>query len=120
MNFQAAREYTLPEAPSLPFYLSLLTYPLPPQDIEDLIAFLHLPKTEAQVLQETAALKSAIKLLDKPKLKNSEIFHLLAGYAPAAIETNLIAADSTTVRKHLHLFLTKLRYVKPVYNRRGL
>lgn len=112
-KFQAAREYALPETPTLPLYLSILTYSLPEHDIEDLIAFLHLPKTEAQVMQETAALKAEIKLLDKPKLKNSEIFRLLACYGATAIETNIIAAGSSTARKHLHLFLTKLRYVKP-------
>jgi len=112
-HFKAAREYTLPEMPPPPFYLALLSYSLPGHDIEDLSSFLHLPKTEAQVLQETAALKAGIKLLDKPKLKNSEIFRLCAGYTPMAIEANIIAAGSTTVRKHLHLFITKLRYVKP-------
>jgi tRNA nucleotidyltransferase (CCA-adding enzyme) len=112
-HFQAAREYTLPETPTLPLYLAILSYSLPEHDIADLSSFLHLPKTEAQVLQETAALKSGIKLLDKPKLKNSEIFRLCTGYTPTAIEANIIAAGSSTVRKRLHLFLTKLRYVKP-------
>ena len=113
-RFQAAREYTRPDSPPVPLYLSLLAYPLPAHDIEDMIAFLHLPKTDAQVLQETAELKSVIKLLDKPKLKlkRSEIFRLLTGYAAAALETNLIAADSPAVRKHIRLFLTKLRYGK--------
>lgn len=112
-QFQAAREYTRPESPPLPLYLSLFTFELSAHEVEDVAAFLHLPKTEAQVIKGTAALRSALKLLDKPKLKRSEIFHLLVGYAPAALETNLIAADSPKVRKHIRLFLTKLRYVKP-------
>ncbi len=115
-KFKAAREFTFPETPPVPVYLSLLTYPLPAPAVEDMLSFLHFPKSEARVTQETAELKSAVKPLAKPKPKHSLIYRLLNSYSPEAVKTALIATDSTLVRRHAELFLTTLRYVKPATN----
>jgi len=54
--------------------------------------------------------------LANPKLKPSEIYQLLQGYSAPAIQANALASEYPTASQHLHLYLTKLRYVKPILN----
>ena len=94
-------------------YLALLAYCLTSEESEDLISRLRLRKSLAQILRDSSSLKSKLQLLADPKLAPSRIYRLLHDYSPPAITTNLLATDSPAARQHIHLFLTKLRYVKP-------
>jgi tRNA nucleotidyltransferase (CCA-adding enzyme) len=63
-------------------------------------------------MRDYLRLKARLPLLDKPTLKPSEIYCLLREYEPLAIQANAIASESGIIRRHLQLFLTKLRYVR--------
>lgn len=113
-KFQAARQCDELESPSVALYLTLFTYSLTSSKTENLISYLRLPKPMAQALRDSSSLKTKLKLLAKPNLRPSLIYELLHDYSATAIAANSLATDSPVVRRHIHLFLTKLRYVKPI------
>ncbi|MDO8716622.1 MAG: CCA tRNA nucleotidyltransferase [Dehalococcoidales bacterium] len=112
-KFQAARQLSEPQLPSVALYMALLTYSLNGSKIADLISYLHLTKPLGETLHASINLKTKLKLLSKPKLRPSRIYELLDGYPITAITANSLATDSPVVRHNIQLFLTKLRYVKP-------
>jgi hypothetical protein len=73
---------------------------------------LHLPKTISQVLQHSLELRNRLKELSQPELKPSAIYHIVHGYAPAALSVNLIAGDLPQARRNMEFYLDKLRYVR--------
>ncbi len=112
-KFQAARQLSTPETPPVALYLALFTYSLTAEEKEKLISYLRLPKVLAQTLRDTGSLKAKVRLLAKPKLRPSRVYSLLNSYSPTALTTVSLATDSPVVRKHIRLFLAKLRYIKP-------
>ena len=113
-KFQAARELSETELPSVALYLTLLTYALTESEIAELVSYLHLPRPLGETLHDSINLKTKLKLLSKPKLRPSRIYALLNGYSETAITANTLATDSAVVRRNTQRFLTKLRYVKPI------
>ncbi len=112
-KFEQARQLSTSGLPSIGFYLSLLTYPLASEEVEQVISRLRLPKSLTQTLRDTNSLKTKLKSLADPKLNPSNIYSILHGCSPTAITTNLLATNSTVARQHIQLFLKKFRYVKP-------
>ncbi len=112
-RFEQARQLSSPTLPPVGLYLTLLTYHLTEAEAEQLITKLRLPKSLAQTLRDTNSLKAKLQSLADPTLPPSSIYRLLHGYSPVAITANLLASDSSIVRRHIQLFLNKLRYVKP-------
>jgi tRNA nucleotidyltransferase (CCA-adding enzyme) len=109
--FDKARRLKKPtQLPSL--YFCLLVYSLSEKEIEQFLARLNIPAKLSRAMRDTLRLKTRLPLLDKPSLKPSEIYHLLQEYEPVAIQANALATESPTARRHLQLFLTKLRYVR--------
>lgn len=98
----------------LPLYFSLLIYPLTELENEQFLSRINPPKKLAQVMRNTLQIKKYLSDLSKPSVKPSEIYYLLHGYQPAAIQTNAIATNSPVARRYLQLFLKRLRYVKPL------
>ena len=116
-KFEQARQLSSPNPPPPPgLYLSLLVYHLSGEQVEELISYLKFPKLLAQTLRDTISVKSQLKLLVNPELNPSRIYRLLHGYSPLAIAANSLATDSPVARQHTHLFLSKLRYIKPALN----
>ena len=113
-KFQAARQLSEPQLPLVTLYLALLTYSLTGREIADLISYLHLPQALGETLRDSIILKTKLKLLSKPELRPSRIYAILNGYSVTAVTANTLATDSAVVRHNIQLFLTKLRYVKPV------
>ncbi len=113
-KFNKARKISSPNQPPLGIYLALLAYPLTDEEKEQLVLYLSLPKSLAQTLRDTNKIKAKLQSLASPELNPSGIYHLLCGYSPQAITANLLASDSPIACQHLQLFLSKLRYVKPV------
>ncbi len=110
-KFDRARRLKKPtQLPSL--YFCLLAYPFDEKDIEHLLVRLNIAAKLSRSVRDTVRLKTRLPLLDKPSLKPSEIHYLLKEYEPLAIQTNAIATESSTVRRSLQLFLTRLRYVR--------
>ena len=97
-------------------YLCLLIYSLRERENEQLIRRLNMPTKLARTLRDMLHLKSQLCLLDKSSIKHSEIYYLLHEYDPLAIQANMLASESSTVRSNLELFLTKLRFVKVSLN----
>jgi tRNA nucleotidyltransferase (CCA-adding enzyme) len=112
-KFKQARQLSHPNSPPVGLYLALLAYPLTNEENEQLISRLRLPRTLAQILRDTISIRSKLQSLANPELAPSGIYRLLYGYSPPAIIANSLASDSPTARQHIHLFLDKLRYVKP-------
>ena len=112
-RFAQAREMGLPDKPSLGLYLSLLAYPLTSEEAEDLISYLRLRKSIAQVLRDAIDLKNRLNLLYSPELAPSGIYCLLHGHSSTAITASLLTSESEKARERISLFLHKLRYVRP-------
>ena len=113
-RFELARQLSSPNPPPVELYLALLAYPLTDEENECLISGLRLPKSLAQTLQDTNSLKAKLKTLAYPELKRSYTYHLLHGYSQSAIIANSLATNSAIAHQHMEIFLSKLRYVKPV------
>lgn len=113
-RFSQARQLSSPAPPPVELYLTLLAHPLTSEAREQLISYLRLPKAKAQALRDAGSLKDKLESLADPKLSPSRIYSLLHGYSAVAIMANELACNSLTVRRHLHLFLDRLRYVKPI------
>jgi len=111
-KFAHARQ-VVAEPPSVGLYLTLLTYRLTGEEVEQFISYLKLPRTTAQDMRETINLRDKLGSLEKPAMARSKIYFRLNGYSPPAITANAIATDSPIVRERLNLFLAKLRYIRP-------
>ena len=119
-KFEQARQLYYPNLPPVELYLALLAYRLTDEENENLISRLRLPKPPAQTLREAISFKSNLQSLANPKLTPSRIYHLLHDYSSPAIIANSLACNSSTVSQHIHLFLNKLRYVKPALTGKDL
>jgi len=103
-----------PEPPPVGLDLALLAYRLTTEEVEQMVAYLRLPKTVAQTLRDTISLKTKLNLLTKPGIRPGAVYALLHDFSPAAITANSVATDSPTVREHLNLYSSKLRHVRTV------
>lgn len=97
-------------------YLCLLIYNLNDKENDEFVVRLNFPRNSAQATRQALQLKAQLHSLSGPQLKPSEICRLLHGYSVAAIQANALAAKSQAVSQHLNLYLSKLRYVKPLLN----
>ncbi len=109
-KFQQARSHAYPPPPGL--YLSLLAYYLPQEEAEALIARLKVPGKVARIIRDTIQIRDNLQSLAVPNLPPSSIYHQLQGYSPLSILANALASEYAPARQHLHLYLSKLRYVK--------
>lgn len=97
-------------------YLCLLIYNLTEKANEQFISRLNFPKSLSQSMRQTLQLKAQLHSLANPNLKPSDIYRLLHGYSAPAIQVNALASESPIASQHLNLYLTRLRYVKPLLN----
>ena len=97
-------------------YLCLLIYNLTEKENEEFISRLNFPKNSAQTIRQTLQLKAQLHNLVNSKLKPSDIYQLLHSYTTIAIQVNALASESSIASQHLHLYLAKLRYIKPLLN----
>jgi len=116
-KFDKARRLKKPaQLPSL--YFCLFVYSFSEKDIEQFLTRLNIPAKLSWAIRDMLRLKISLPLLDKSALKSSEIYYLLRGYEPLAIQANAIASEekegapSLIAHRYLQLFLTKLRYVR--------
>ena len=111
-KFEQARQLSAPAPPDAGIYLALLAYPLTKEETERFISRLRLPKAIAQILLDTAALKSKMRLLATPGLSPSGTFRLLEAYSSPAMVANSIATESPAASQNIHLYLTRLKYIE--------
>lgn len=113
--FAKARQIDKRTSP-LTLYLCLLIYNLTEKENEGLISRLNFPKSSAQAMRHTLRLKAQLNSLVNLQLKPSDFYQLLQGYSTQAIQANMLATESPTASQNLKLYLTKLRYIKPLLN----
>jgi tRNA nucleotidyltransferase (CCA-adding enzyme) len=94
--------------------LALLFYRLTAEETEKVINHLHFTKAAAQVLRDTAAIKTRIKEMSAPGLAPSTVYEILHGYSLLAIEANTLGAGSETAAEHIELYMNVLRHVNPL------
>ena len=111
-KFEQARKLSAPAPPEAGLYLALLAYPLTKEETDRFISRLKLPKALAQIVIDTAVLKSKMRLLATPGLSPSGIFRLLEAYSSPAMVANSIATESPTASQNIHLYLTRLKYIE--------
>jgi tRNA nucleotidyltransferase (CCA-adding enzyme) len=111
-KFEQARRLSDPAPPEPSLYLALLAYPLTKDETDRFVSRLKLPKALAQILLDTASLKSKMRLLATPGLSPSGIFRLLETYSSPAMVANSIATESPTASQNIHHYLTRLKYVE--------
>jgi tRNA nucleotidyltransferase (CCA-adding enzyme) len=115
LKFDLARRLNKPtQLPSL--YFCLLVYSLNQRALEQFLSRLNTPTRLSRAMRDTLSLKARLSPLDNPSLKPSQIYSQLRQYNVLAIQANAIASDSSIIRCHLHLFVTKLRYVRTSLN----
>lgn len=97
-------------------FLSLLTYAASASDRPALIRRLNLDSRLAEVVRDTGLVKDSFDRLDNPNLKRSQLHELLNPFVASAIRGCALAADKPVVARHLNLFLSELRHVRPFLN----
>jgi len=111
-KFDQARKLCSPEPPEVDLYLALLAYPLTSEETERLISRLRLPKSSAQTLRDSIAVKNKMRSLATPGVSPSFIYHLLHGFSPSALVANSLATESPVASQNIHLFLNRLKYIQ--------
>ncbi len=120
-TFALARERCLPDdAPDPRLYLALMCYRLTGEEVDKVIAYLHLPRTTAEVIKETLAIKEKAGQLATPGLAPSQIYEIVHGGGSTALTANSLAIGSATAAEHIELYLTVLRHVNPALGGEGL
>jgi tRNA nucleotidyltransferase (CCA-adding enzyme) len=104
----------------VPIYFCLLVYHMNGKEVEQFTSCLNMPKGMAEAMRHTLRLKVKLHRLAEPKLKPSDIYQLLRGYATQAIRANAVATDSLIVSELLKLYLNKLSTIKPFLKGREL
>ena len=110
-RFQAARTDNEGVAPP-GLYLALLTYPLTSDEVEDVIARLHLPGPMTQTLRDSHRLKTELRKLGTVTLMPSDVYRMLNGYSPAVITAAQLAASLPMAQRWLRVYKDELRPVK--------
>jgi tRNA nucleotidyltransferase (CCA-adding enzyme) len=111
-KFDQARKLCSPEPPEFDLYLALMAYPLTAEETEHLISHLRLPKSSAQTIGDTIAVKGKMRSLSTPGVSSSFIYHLLHGFSPSALVANSLATESAVASQNIHLFLNRLKDVQ--------
>lgn len=109
------------QAGSTLLYLCLLVYPLTQEQLEIFLKRLNFPRTVALALRDTLRVKESLRSFPLTEmlglfpqlLRPSHIVRLLEGLAPTAIAAGSFYARPQASQA-LRLFLTRLRYIKPV------
>ena len=113
-QYEQARQMN-PQTPPPPgLYMALLAYPLNSEQVEQMGTRLKLPGPTAQILRDTCHLKTIAGSLAAQNIKPSRIYDMLHGYSASATMATALAVDDPLVRQNIHLYLNRLRYIKPV------
>jgi len=112
-KYGEARKASFPDLPPVELYLALLAFRLTEKETEILIGKYRLRKSQDQVLRQIINLKSRSGELAVTEIAPSKIYSILHGCSRTALTAVSIAAGSPTTKEHIHLYLDKLRYVKP-------
>jgi tRNA nucleotidyltransferase (CCA-adding enzyme) len=113
-RFERARSTDPASAPEMPVYLALLAWALDRDDIDAFIRRLSFGRHVAGLLRDVPALRSVLPSLEAGNLLPSHICRALDRHHSQAILAASAAVDHQLVRGRLALYLSDLRFVKPV------
>jgi len=113
-RFEQARSASPASAPAMPVYLALLAWTLDKGAIDAFIKRLGFGRDAARVLRDIPALRDALLLLEADDLLPGDICRALDRHHLEAILAASAAVDHPLVRDRLALYLSDLRFVKPV------
>jgi len=113
-KFEAVRRTSSPNPPSVELYLALLVFRPDSTETEEFIQRFRLRKSHARTLRDSSSLKTKLELLSESDIAPSRVYQILHGYSQSALTASYLASDSPTAQQNIHLFLTRLRYVRPV------
>lgn len=108
-----ARGILQPYSPPEEIYLAFLVYHLTPQELDDLIIYLKFSRQLSRILHDTLSLKIQLVDLESPKAAPSLVYRILHQFHYPAVLTNLLAADSLSVREKIENYLKTMRSVQP-------
>ena len=115
-TLQSVRDYE--QVDSVAASLSILVDELTEEDSIGFVERLAMNTRWRKVIEDTALLQK--KLRDGPSITNetppSEIYTLLNGLDGAAILGRALRSGSTSIRRHLLLYISELRDVRPILN----
>ncbi len=120
IKFKQARNLVGQGEASTALYYALLGYRLSLNEAEQFVDRLHLSRSGTEVITDTIGLKTRLDTLVQPGICQSKVFNLLEEYPVAAVTANLIATDSTPVRRWLKLYQDKLCHVRTTLTGRDL
>ena len=108
-------------------YLGALSYPLTSEEGDAFIHRLRMPFRWAKVVRDTISVRQIRRGngvvrpgIGEPGLSPGRLCSLLDQFTPTSIKVNALLSGSCGVKEALQLYLTKLRYVKPVLDGRTL
>ncbi len=94
-------------------YFSLMAYQMGEGALYELLQRLNLLGSKYDLLShQCLALKNRLPQLDRPLIKNSEIFSLVQDVEPPAVQVNWLYPNPLAVRRSLRLYLRKLMHIK--------
>lgn len=97
-----------------PVYLTLLLYGLDAEELQELHMRLNFPRAELDLVSKTLQLKRQLKQLGRAGLKPFQIYTLLKGYPPRAVQANVMVTSSPLIRARLYRYLRRWIDVKPL------
>ena len=91
--------------------LAFLAYYLP--ETESFISRLNMPPKWAKITRDVASARAISAELDRQDVKPSEIYRYLRRFSNEALEACALLERSTTVKRHIRLYLDDLLYTRP-------
>lgn len=120
VRFRRARDLSQPQKPPFALYVALFSYPLPAQEAEQLISYLRLNKITNRVLRDAGELRGKVSFLDDPALTPAQVYHLLYGFRPLAIEAVYIESNSMMAWQYIDFYANVLCKIKPYLSGKDL
>jgi len=83
-------------------------------DMESVVERLNLNSDWAQLVRDVVTVRTRLPELRDENVASSQVYRLLQGLHPHAIESCALAAGDATVARWLRLYLDELRHVRPL------
>ncbi|MBI2957800.1 MAG: CCA tRNA nucleotidyltransferase [Chloroflexi bacterium] len=109
--FRRAREAITPLP--LPLCYALFLSHLDKEQASAVLTRLSAPSEITRVVLDTLAISASMGPLSTAGVKPSQIYLMLRGFSPQAVVASLATAGDWAAVRNLHLYLSKLRYVRP-------
>ena len=83
-------------------------------DVEPIVDRLNLSADWARLVRNVAVVRTRLPELSNENVSSSQVYRLLHGLHPLAVESCALAANDATVARWLRFYLDELRHVRPL------